>query len=63
MSALPKIIDMNDQSLFQTDNRCKPPDTLRYEDLLVLPGVCYDLLEGVYDNVVVVFEGYSHRRN
>ena len=60
--SLPEIIDMNNQCLFETDNRGKPPDALGYKNLLSPSGVRYYFLEGVYNNIVIVLEGNRHPR-
>jgi hypothetical protein len=50
MFLFPKIVDVFYQSLFETDNRSEPPNTLSHEDLLILSGVRYDSFEAEDDN-------------
>ena len=51
---------MNNQSLTKADNRSEPPNALSHEDLLSPSSMRYNPLEGVGNNVRLVFEGYSH---
>jgi hypothetical protein len=55
-----KFINVVNQSFFESDNTGYPPHTLCHKDLLSSSGVRYNLLGGVYNNVVVVLEGNSH---
>jgi hypothetical protein len=54
------IVDMVDQSLLESDNWRKPPDSLSHEDLLRFLSIGDNFLQGVYNNVVIVFESYHH---
>jgi len=55
-----EIIQMNNQSLRQSGNRGEPPNTLHNKDILMFSGVTDNLLQHVYNNVVIVFEGNRH---
>jgi hypothetical protein len=48
------------QPWLQFDNRRQPPDALSYKDEVMLSSESNNLLQGVYNNVVIAFEGNSH---